>query len=676
MSQQITKGEVTGLSAYIRNQLFANWKKDRTTLETKWRENENAFNAVNEGIWKTGEGEDWRSDSFINVTKIKVMSAYSLVIDMELQGGKIPFTLLPSPWDQAQFDNLPPEQSEQIQAAIDDMKALIEQQFYDCKADRELMKCVMSGAKYGETLSKRIVAEIKRAGYKQASLGTAGGFPGAERYMRYERFQEIINSPAVKYVSLWNIWRDLSSDDLQAGVGIIERDFVSPYDLQQYRGKPLYIDEAILRAISQADEPGSVLSAGDANTLPPYLRDINHRHNTIERLEFWGRVPTRIVQEFEAGLKKGSNSLVDSITDYENDGNETEIMAQLAGDEVIRFCPVETGSRPYDRAVWELNLDHTAGNGVADNLKNSQKVLNGFVRAFEDNKKLSGNVITVSCRKHIGNWDGTFKPGTEIEAADTCDDARKALQQIVIQDVGATLLEGIHLFERYSDEDSQLPKIMQGEVADKKSPDTAYEMNQLVQNAGKYVGGVIRNYDEGLVEPWVGYCYEYNMDDPDCPIQNKGNFIPKALGFTSFQDRVERLGKIMQAINLALSHELIAKEVKFRELLEEIWKALDIDPAASLKTTEEKETEQQRQEAMLQAQQAQMIQMQQLQMKLEAMMKELEARLDMEKEQQKHEHRIEEKLIDHANKADESDKEFGREYVRQIEGQQQAGGNA
>lgn len=677
MSNQITKGEVSALSSYIRDQLFAKWKTERVPLEDKWRRNENAFNAISEGVWKQDEGEDWRSKSFINVTKIKVISAYSLVIDMELQGGKIPFTLLPSPFDQARFDQMPPEQVKQVEAAIDDMKALIEQQLYDCKADRELMKGIMSGAKLGEYYTKNMVEQVKKSGFRQVSLG-GGEFAGAERYARYEKYREYVNSPAFKYVSLWNIWRDFSTDDLQAGVGIIERDFTSPYNLRQCKGKPLYLDQAIERAIDSAAEPGTALSSGDANSLPPYLRDIKHRHNTIEQLEFWGRIPARIVKEFESQIS-GEQTITDSITDYEHDGNEIEIMAVLADDEIIRYCRVEPESRPYNRAVWELNLDHINGIGVADNVENSQKVLNGFVRAFEDNKKLSGNVMTVTCREHLGNWNGEFTPGMEIPAADTCDDARKAIQQIIIQDVGATLLDGIHLFERYADEDSQLPKIMQGEVADKKSPDTAYEMNQLVQNAGKYISGVIRNQDEGTIEPNVQFFYEYNMENPDCPVQ-KGNFIPKALGFTSFQDRIERLGKIMQAINLALSHELIAKEVKFRELLEEIWKALDIDPAQSLKTPEEKKAEQQEEMAMMQMQQQQMIQMQQLQMKLDAMMKELEARLDMAKEQQKHEHRLEEKQIEHDHQSEESDREFGREFVRKIEDQQeqprQAGGSA
>ncbi len=80
------------------------------------------------------------------------------------------------------------------------------------------------------------------------------------------------------------------------------------------------------------------------------------------------------------------------------------------------------------------------------------------------------------------------------------------------------------------------------------------------------------------------------MHDPEQK-KGKGNFIGKALGFTSFQDRVERMGKLMQALNLAISHEVVGRETKIRQLLTEYYKALDIDPQLALKTADEKTEE-------------------------------------------------------------------------------------
>jgi len=597
MSDQL-RGEITGLGYYIRNDIYHNFKLDRKDLEVKWQRNLDAFNSVSTGHWKKGEAKGWRSDTFIQATKIKVLSAYSIVTDMMLAGSKIPFSLKPAPADAMAFEDMPDEQKEETKDQIEDAQAIIDQQFEDCKADRELMKCIMSGAMYGESISKKYIHMVKRSGFNQVSMAPQG-LQDDGRYTRFQEDVQEVKSPAVENKSLWNFFRDLETDDLQAGIGCVERDFASPYELRKLIGKPFWIKANIERAIEQADPPGGKMHQKTDAALPPGLRDIKHRHKTMERLEFWGRVPRNIVEDFEEGLETGEEASGMLFTiDSEHTGDEVEIMCVMADDEVVRYSRMEDGERPYDRAVWEIKLDHTSGTGVADNLEAGQQVLNGMVRAFEDNKKLSANVITAVKKRYLApGWDGDIQPGTQLEIAEECDDARRAIQQIIIQDVGESLLDGIHLIERYNDEASQLPKIMQGETADKKSPDTAYELNQLLQNAGKYLGGVIRNYDEGHIEPWGGHFFRYNMADPN-QTKGKGNFIAKAMGFSSFQDRVERLGKLMQVINLILSHEAVESECKLREVLTEVFKALDTDPNTVLKTADEKNEESQR---MLQA---------------------------------------------------------------------------
>ena len=318
------------------------------------------------------------------------------------------------------------------------------------------------------------------------------------------------------------------------------------------------------------------------------MRDLSNRAKTVEVLEFWGRVPARIVADFEDTLKDRDQG--PASTEYENDGDEIEIMAVVAGDEVIRYARNEPGHRPFYRSPWEINLDQPTGTGVADNLEGIQLVLNGMIRAFEDNKKLSGNVMVIANDAATGDWDGVFKPGLKISASDTVDDVRKAIQQFIIQDVGDTLLSGIALYERYGDDASQMPKIMQGATLDKRKPDTFSEMNMLMQNAGKYVGGVIKNLDEGTLEPVTQDFFDYNMEDPDIE-RGKGNFIAKSLGFSSYQERVVRLNKIMQAMNIAMATPEMAKEVKMGDILKIVYDALDVDSAKVLKSAKEKAEE-------------------------------------------------------------------------------------
>ena len=633
--------EYTGLETYILNEIYDKFVTDRKTVETKWQENLDAFNSVSTGTWKAEEGEGWRSNHFHGITKIKIVSAWSIITDLLLQGGRLPFTLKYSPWDKIMYEDMSEDEQEGVEDCIEDMRGRIHQQMDDCQAALQLMLLVFSGAMYGESVAKRYVHEVIRAGYNKVSMSPHG----LEGYDRYEKYEDGIDSPAFGYTSIWNIFRDMSVDDLQAGIGIVERQFFSPYDLKKKENQPLYLKDAIAEVIAQANKR-SDKPKGDSAALPPILRNLKATKSGILGLEFWGRAPTELAEDHEAQMKKKEDSSVSARSDHEFDGNETEIMAMLADGKIIRYARNEKGKRPYYRAVWEIKLDHAEGISVADNLKDVQLVLNGMLRAYEDNLKLTANVMGAIRRDQFGSWDGKFKPGMFLDVDEECDDVRKAMQQLVFQPVGDTILTGIPLMERRADEASQLPRIMQGEVAEKRSPDTAYEMSQLIAQAGKYIGGVIRNHDIGIIEPAVTDFYEYNMADPDYP-GKKANLIAKATGFTSYQDRVERLQKLMQAINLGLSHEELAKEHKFREMLEEIYKALDVDPAQVLKSKEEKDEDAQREQSAMEAQKAQMAEMQQLQLEIQKAIEDLKLQRDMEMEKLKHEHKLEEKELEH-----------------------------
>lgn len=584
--------QTSSLASFVKETCWRNWKKNRQNLcEGKWQENINAFNMISDGVWKEEEGEGWRSDTFIPLIKMKIISAWSIIIDMLLMNNKIPFNLIPSPWDELSMDGLPDEYDDAIEQTIYSMKKTMDQQFEDCRADRELMKCVMADAIYGECYSKFYIHQVKRKGYRPVSMAPEGVKDPGGQYMRYEPYEEEINAPGWEYVSVWSIYRDLETDDLQAGAGVIQHQLWSAYDLAQKKElgeTAYYIDDAIDRAISAAPGREDSTNTLDNEGLPPGLRNLQNRNKNIDVLEFWGRVPAGIIEAFEKNLGIGDN--LESYSDYENDGEEIEVMCMVAGDEVIRYARNEPNHRPFYRSQWEINLDGPVGNGVADNLKGIQLTLNGAVRAFEDNKKLSANIMGMGNSDKAPNWDKKFKPGTFIDTEDTVDDVRKAFQQFIVQDVGDSLLGLINLFERYGDDASQMPKILQGAVLDKRKPDTFSELNMLQANAGKYIGGVIKNFDEGTLEPVCQDFYDYNMQDPDMKT-GKGNFIAKALGYSSYQDRVIRLNKIMQALNIALSHEGMAKEVKLGEIIKIVYDSLDVDTHRILKNEKEKMAE-------------------------------------------------------------------------------------
>lgn len=570
--------------------LFKKWEKDRQPLEEKWTRNEHAFDGVSDGFWKKEETADWRSDTFVPHTKIKVLSAYAIVIDMIIQNGTMPFSLELSPWDNIIMEDLPEEERVKIQDDIDDMTGLIKQQIIDCNGEKEMIKCVMSGAKLGEYFWESHIHEVKRRGFKKVSFAPQGFIDNTGKYSRLEFYETTINAPAFEYVSCWDMFRDLETNDMQKSQGYVHRKYVSAYDLRKLKGKPYYDDKAIDRAIVNN---ANVKTIKKNNGLKPALRKLNEFYNNMEMFVFWCRVPRATVEAYKAA--QGNESVSTEPLNDSQEGDEVEIHAVLVGDEIIRFVEgIPEGTRPHGRVEWEIRLDDNHGCGVADNAEPIQKSLNGMTRAFEDNKKLTANVMLAIKKSLLGDWDGEIKPGCTPEINEECDDVRQAMQQITLNDVGETLLSGIGMFERYMDESTMLPKILQGAQYEKQKADTLGEINILQANAGKYIGSVIKNIDEGHIEPVVQRFYEYNMLDPDLD-KGKGNYIAKACGFSGYNEKISRITKLLQVLNLVLTSPVIQQETRVKSILEPLFRALELDPQIIFKTQEEKAADSQAQ---------------------------------------------------------------------------------
>jgi hypothetical protein len=579
--------------------------------------------------------------------------------------------LIPSPHDLMVYDDLQEQERDLVDKAIEDMTSIIHQQMEDCKADRQLMKCVMSGSIYGEYYGKRFVHEVMRRGYRSVQYGPEGYQDS--RHQRFERWEEGKDQPGWEYKSVWSIFRDLETDDLNKGVGVIERQMISPYELKQKMRLPYFIPENIILACKEAPYPGTSTQGGlDTESLPPGERTIDHRFKTIEYLEFFGRVPEQVVTQWEEQLKFASSLedyQLDFPTEHDYEGDEVEIMGVMADNQVVRYARTSPGERPHYRGVWEIHLDHVDGVSVADNLVDIQKVLNGLVRSFEDNRRLAGDVILAVKKRYMAPWDEKIYPGVKLEIAEECDDARKAIQQIVIQDTSQGALEGIQYYERKGDEQSMLPRIMQGDVAEKKKPDTLGELQLLYESAGKYLGGVIKNFDEGLLEDLVADFYEYNMEDPDIE-RGKGNFIAKPLGFTSFQNKVTRVQALLAFLQLSMSNEQMASEVRVRHIMEEYAKNTDLEPAQVLKSDEEKEKDAEMQAKQAQEQKKEMLEMERTIEKMktdfQAFLEEIKSQAKMEQEDQKHEAKLDEEEQKHENKLEEEELKADLELENKI----------
>jgi hypothetical protein len=214
-------------------QLFSNFEQNRRTIQNKWDRNHRAFvRQEGDEVWKTGEGTDWRSKTYIGKTREKVFAAAALIMDTMLQGGKIPYAFKASPWQPEGVLTFDSDQV--IQQEIASMTALTDRQLVDTHADRQLMKHVISQALYGITWGKKIVHAVKRSGWRQETLTIDGIFDysrvaGATEWRKWQTEQV---QPGWAYVPCWDVFWDVESENVQESAGIFHRQIVSPYWLR------------------------------------------------------------------------------------------------------------------------------------------------------------------------------------------------------------------------------------------------------------------------------------------------------------------------------------------------------------------------------------------------------------------------------------------------------------
>jgi len=375
---------------------------------------------------------------------------------------------------------------------------------------------------------------------------------------------------------------------LQDGAGYAEIIRSSPYELRELIGKPGYNKKLIEEVIKRNGDNSE--NDADVNASPG-KRALNERKQTINRYEFYMRAPRVLVDEYEklARSRHDTDTInLASFDDLEDSGDDVEIMGDIADKEIIRLIRPGEESRPHHMWVVESNLDESTGSGIPDNMEDVQGSLVGMIRAFEDNKKLSANVTSAVKARFFTDASqlDDIVPGKKYDISDECDDVRKAIMPIIFPDVGESLISGINLMMQFKDDVSMIPTILQGFTLPKHKPDTAFEVNELTKNSGKYVGQAIRNDDEQFIEPEIRDIYEYNMiygEDEECKVNAR--VTPN--GFTSFQNKEIRGARMQQALSMMISSEFLQPYCKIKPHLDVLYEAFDEDPDKFINSEDE-----------------------------------------------------------------------------------------
>lgn len=579
-----SKYDHSGLGDYLKkiHDQFASQRSKE--IDPKWNTNRSDFLSEFKPLWKQGEGEEWRAKVTAGIVSQKVRALYAIILDVYLQGGRIPFKFLP-------HDSLSnPDQND-----IDLATKRVEQAFERCHAERAFMENAFMACMMGKSYAKVTRQKFSRTMVVPAMDLNYAASMGIDP-ATVPRIPKVVEEEgdAWEYISNWEMFTDPEfAFHCRNGSMTTQAQLISPYVLRSKQGQPYFFDDMIEEVLTEKSTSDGQSGTSD-QALPPYLRSLANRKRNILYRESWGRVPNEQIKKFLTETASGQfkidpeslNARMNTSGGPGEDGRESYVHVCMANDAVVRFALVDDSDNPFYEVNLEKIPDEPVGRGVADNAKMGHDLVSMGLRSFVDNKAWSANVQMAMKRRLFVKTPDVIKPGGMWHLSEDAKSAADAMQQIIVQDVGETLLSLIAQGEKYADWDTMLSKIEQGQMAQTKR--TATEIVQQSKRSDAYTGAVIRNFDESLTEPISERFYLNMVSDPDLK-GGKGDFVCQALGFESYQENVATITSLMNMYQVFSRDQEARGEMNIRKLMETLSKRNRIDPQTFLLTPAEKQ---------------------------------------------------------------------------------------
>jgi hypothetical protein len=557
-----------------------------------------------------------KSRVFVKVTKTKTLAAYGQIVDVLFGNNKFPLsvdpTVLPDGVAEAVHINVDPnaEQAGEEGKAVTEQPAAVTPLLGDdgklrpgetiidlqerLAGMRNKLAPVADKVIEGDgttpttvsfhpalvaakKMEKKIHDQLQESGaskhlrsmaFEMALLGTGvmkGPFAVDKEYPNWNEngeYEPLVKTvPECGNVSVWNFYPDPEATSMDDAEYVVERHKMSRNQLRGLKGRPYFRDEAIETAISQS--PDYVrkhweMKMEDDDTLSESER--------WEVLEFWGFVDTDILEENGVKIPRELRDLV-----------EVSCNIWICNGEVLRMVlnPFKPARIPYYATPYEHNPYSFFGVGIAENMDDTQTLMNGFMRLAIDNAALSGNlIIELDETNLVPGQDMSVYPGKVFRRQGGAPG-----QAIFGTKFPNVAQENMQLFDKarvLADESTGFPSFAHGQTGVSGVGRTASGISMLMSAANGSIRSVVKNVDDYLLGPLGKAFFSFNMQfDFDESI--KGDLEVKASGTESLMSNEVRSQRLMQFLQVA-SNPMLAPFAKMDYIIREIAKSMDLDP--------------------------------------------------------------------------------------------------
>lgn len=586
---------MAGVISYVEDR-FQKAKDKRKNDDERWQTAYRNFRGIYSPETQFTSAE--QSKVFIKVTKTKVLAAYAQVTDVLFAANKFPIGIeatpipegVPSTVSVDVDPNAAKNPTKELTATVSRPAILASLKAIQEKIDESGItpkegatglpsELVFSPADEAAEMMEKAIHDqldesnadkhIRSVALECALLGTGimkGPFTELKEYPKwtkegnYEPVTKVV--PKVSYVSLWNCYPDPDARNMAECEYFIERHRMSRSELRALKANRSYRSESIDKAIEYGPNY-------EPETWERTIQDNPDVHN-IERyevLEFWGVIDRQTAEENHDFVIPREMQSKDSF----------QVNIWVCNGQLLRMIinPFKPSRIPYHAVPYEINPYSFFGVGVAENMEDTQLLMNGFMRMAVDNGAKAGNLmVEVNEDMLVPGQDMEIYPGKVWRRSGGAPG--QAIFGTSFPDTSQSTMTLFDRARQLADESTGMPSYAHGGTGVTGVGRTASGMSMLMGAAAQNIKSVVRNFDDYLLTPLGKDFFAFNMQFNFKEKYTEGDLEVVARGTESLMRNEVRSQKLMQLMQIG-ANPMMAPLIKWDTVLREIAASLEID---------------------------------------------------------------------------------------------------
>ncbi len=382
-----------------------------------------------------------------------------------------------------------------------------------------------------------------------------------------------VRVPRLEFVSIWDFFPDPNATSISEAEYIFHRHRMNRTQLRGLSKMPYFNKEAIRECLMLGP---NYIEKDYEQELKDDNRTDDYGASQFEVLEYWGVMDAEYCRQ--VGME---------IPEEIDDLDEVQINAWVCNGKMLRSVvnPFTPFRIPYQAFSYEKNPYSFFGIGVAENMDDSQKIMNGHARMAIDNLALSGSVVfDVDETALVSGQSMEIYPGKVFRRqAGVPGTAINGLK------FPNTTIENMQMFDKFrqlADEQTGIPSYSHGQTGVQSMTRTASGMSMLLGAASLNIKTVIKNLDDFLLKPLGEAYFQWNMQFLDSKLGVEGDLEIRATGTNSLMQKEVRSQRLTMFLQTA-ANPAVAPFIKMSKLISELAYSLDLDPDELMNDPEE-----------------------------------------------------------------------------------------